>query len=115
MEILMLNTQSALEMLSGENDLYIMLLDAFIESCPKGLDEIIKLINAGKKEEARAYSHKIKGSASQIGAENLTFALQYLEDALKGKVKGDPEALWKNAEFVFQETISFVKEYRNKI
>jgi len=109
----MLNTASALEMLSGEKELYIMLLDAFIESCPDGLDQIDAFIDEDKLEEARAYSHKIKGSASQIGAEQLAFALQYLEDTLKGKVIGEPKALYLNAEFVFQKTLAYVKDFRN--
>lgn len=113
MEMNMLNTAAALEMLSGEKELYIMLLDAFIESCPDGLDQIDAFISEDKFEEARAYSHKIKGSASQIGAEQLTFALQYLEDTLKGKTIGDVKSLAKNAEYVFQKTLTYVKEFRN--
>ncbi len=110
-----LNTEAALEMLSGEKDLYKMLIDAFISDSPNNLDSIDNLIDEGKNEEARAYSHKIKGSASQIGAEQLTFALQYLEDSLKGNMTADVKALSKNASFVYSKTISFIKEYRNKL
>ena len=110
-----LNTSSALDMLSGEIDLYKMLIDAFISDSPSNLDTIDQLIAQGKNEEARAYSHKIKGSASQIGAEQLTFALQYLEDGLKGVMVAEVSALSRNASYVYNRTISYIKEYRQKL
>ncbi|MCQ2573614.1 MAG: Hpt domain-containing protein [Treponema sp.] len=110
-----LNTSAALNMLSGETDLYKMLIDAFISESPSNLDTIDQLIGEGKNEEARAYSHKIKGSASQIGAEQLTFALQYLEDGLKGSMMADVSALSHNASYVYKRTISYIKEYRQSL
>lgn len=110
-----LNTTAALEMLSGEKELYKMLIDAFISDSPNNLDAIDSLIVDGKFEEARAYSHKIKGSASQIGAEQLAFALQYLEDGLKGNMTADVSALAKNANFVYNKTISFIKDFRQSL
>ncbi len=112
MEKEILNTTSALDMLDGETELYKMLLDAFIKDCPSSLDSIAELISQDKKEEARQASHKIKGAASQIGAEQLTFALQYLEDALKGRMTGHIEALQKNADFVFGKTITYITDFR---
>lgn len=110
-----LNTTSALDMLSGETELYKMLIDAFLNDSPSNLDAIDDLIKNGKNEEARAYSHKIKGSASQIGAEQLAFALQYLEDGLKGNMTADVSALSKNAGYVYSKTIAFVNDYRKKL
>lgn len=115
MEKQLLNTDAALEMLSGEKELYKMLLDAFIKDCPTSLETIATYIAQNRFEDARVYSHKIKGAASQIGAEQLTFALQYLEDALKGRMTGDVEALGKNADFVFSKTITYISEYRNSL
>ncbi|MCF0243091.1 MAG: Hpt domain-containing protein [Treponema sp.] len=115
MEKMILNTDAALEMLSGESELYKMLLDAFCNDCPKNLDAIFSYIREGKNEEARSYSHKIKGSASQIGAEQLTFALQYLEDCLKGNILGNPDALAQNADFVYRKTMSYITEFRTGI
>jgi len=110
-----LNTASALDMLSGELDLYKMLIDAFLAESPSNLEIIDSLIAEGKKEEARSFSHKIKGSASQIGAEQLAFALQYLEDGLKGNMTADVAALSKNAGFVYVKTISYIKDYRKTL
>lgn len=115
MEKQLLNTDAALEMLSGETELYKMLIDAFSNESPAGFDSIKKFISQNKYEDARITSHKIKGSASQLGAENLTFALQYLEDALAGRKLGDVEALCKNADFIFSKTIAFIKEYRSTL
>lgn len=110
-----LNTAAALEMLSGEKELYKMLIDAFIADSPNNLDTIDVLIEEKKFEEARAYSHKIKGSASQIGAEQLAFALQYLEDGLKGNMTADVSALSRNANFVYNKTISYIREFRQSL
>lgn len=115
MEKEILNTTAALEMLSGETELYKMLIDAFINESPSSLDNIEVLIQQKKYEEARACSHKIKGSASQIGAEQLTFALQYLEDTLKGNLTADAEALIKNAGYVYKQTIAYITDYRKKV
>ncbi|MCQ2598401.1 MAG: Hpt domain-containing protein [Treponema sp.] len=115
MEKEILNTVAALEMLSGEKELYKMLIDAFISESPNNLDTIDVLIGEKKYEEARAYSHKIKGSASQIGAEQLAFALQYLEDGLKGNMTADVSALSKNANFVYNKTITFIKDFRQTL
>lgn len=115
MEKQILNTEAALEMLSGETELYKMLIDAFINDSPSNLDNINNLITQGKYEEARACSHKIKGSASQIGAEQLTFALQYLEDTLKGNMTADASALAQNAGFVYAKTLSFITDYRKRV
>lgn len=115
MEKQILNTTAALEMLSGETELYKMLIDAFINNSPSNLNNIDLLISQEKYEEARACSHKIKGSASQLGAEQLTFSLQYLEDTLKGNITGLPEALAKNANFVYEKTITYIKEYRSTL
>jgi len=110
-----LNTESALNMLSGETELYKMLMDAFLADSPSNLDTIDDFIKDGKFEEARAYSHKIKGSASQIGAEQLAFALQYLEDSLKGNMTADVAALAKNAGYVYAKTMHFITDYRQKL
>ena len=115
MEKQLLNTDAALEMLSGENDLYKMLIDAFLAESPENLEMIEQLVSEERFEDARAVSHKIKGTASQLGAEHLTFALQYLEDTLKGRMTGDPILLCKNANLVFVETIKFIKDYRSTL
>lgn len=105
MEIL--NIAKALDMLDGEKELLIELLNAFVdtkESEPFSLTKLISLEEANK-EEAAKYVHFFKGAARQIGAEVLASSGQELEDVLRGKKTGDLESM--NAKFQKDYKIAF--------
>ncbi len=72
-----------LEMLGGNQIRLKELLLQFADAFTDAAEETARLIREGKREEAAAYLHQIKGAAGNLGATTLRQATVTLEDQLK--------------------------------
>lgn len=108
-----LNTVSALDMVSGDTELYEMLIDSFLT---ENADDEVRFTPITEKGESFvSFVHKTKGSAGQIGCEALYDAALALENVLRGKKEGDKEALTREFFKIYGETLSALKQYRKRI
>ncbi|MBQ9494522.1 MAG: Hpt domain-containing protein [Treponema sp.] len=111
----LLNTASALDMLSGDTSLYKLLADSFLYENHFERHTFNALITARKLTEAASYVHRTKGAAGQIGAELLHEAGQQLEDALRGRSDGDIAELAAHFANIYDKTISALTEQHTRI
>ena len=110
-----LNTESALEMLDGEVELYCDLLTAYHDEEKFSAAEIYKLIDAGKQMEAGSLIHRLKGASATIGAESLQEVCQQAERILRGKEEGDAMPLIPIIEERFQLLIPEIEKALQKL
>ncbi len=88
-----LDLSSALDLLGGEKDLLIELLQAFVSSERLDGAKLERLEALPDRNEAAKYVHFYKGAARQLAAQKLAASGQALEDVLRGKKAGDIAAL----------------------
>ena len=90
----LINLQEALERLDNDMDLYMILVDAFLQDTVFQADRMRELEKdfrnspSGECLEAAQYIHRVKGAARQLGANHLAAEAQKLEDIFRGKEKG---------------------------
>ena len=114
----LLNIESALEMVGGDNDLLKELLDGYLNDRIFNADELEKLIlikdENGNSTEAAKYIHYFKGAAKQLGAEILGESGQALEDVLRGKKEGNLSELIKSFSDDYVRSIEEMKKICQK-
>lgn len=74
-----LNHMAALRLLDGDEEVYEMMLDAFIKFYEKQSTTIKTTWSTKSLVEMQRACHSLKGAAAQIGAENLAAKAQLLE------------------------------------
>ena len=82
-EIPGIDEKKGLRLFDGDIELYLFLLNAFVSSAP----EVINAMRNVSEETIKNYyvaSHRLKGNAAQIGAENLSSKAAELESLAKG-------------------------------
>ncbi len=94
----------ALEMLGGEEDLLIELLNSFLNDKKFDLENLKKLEKTNP-QEAAGYVHYFKGAARQLCMKRLALTGQTLEDILRCKADGDINEL--NALFFLEYNKAF--------
>lgn len=105
-----LNLKSALEMLGGEKELLVELLQTFVNDKHYDEKKLIELEKNSDTIEAAKYVHYFKGAGRQIGAEKLGESGQALEDVLRLKTTGNIESLTKAFSADYELTVKAVNE-----
>lgn len=78
-----LNVEKGLGNVADEMDIYIMLLESFIEITPETLDNLSEHLRTGNYSEYTTEVHGLKSSLANIGAEELSEMARRLEFAAK--------------------------------
>ncbi len=58
----------ALARLDGDEELYKMVIETYVEDIPLQIDNLRKAAETGNAEEVRRLAHSIKGASANIGA-----------------------------------------------
>ena len=124
----LINLQEALERLDNDMDLYMILVDAFLQDTVFQADRMRELEKhfrnspSGEWLEAAQYIHRVKGAARQLGANHLATEAQKLEDIFRRKEKGhlhdgvdgvDTTALVEEVLELYVKTIEELKRLSN--
>ena len=124
----LINLQEALERLDNDMDLYMILVDAFLQDTVFQADRMRELEKdfrnspSGECLEAAQYIHRVKGAARQLGANHLATEAQKLEDIFRRKEKGhlhdgvdgvDTTALVEEVLELYVKTIDELKRLSN--
>lgn len=104
-----LSTEVGLDFVDGDRELYISLLETYIEDNQFDKKKLLDLVNAVKWEEAQARVHRLKGASAQIGAQRLANTTLLLERVLTGKEEGDAQELVRQTAAQFEETLSAIR------
>jgi len=68
--------------LAGDPDLGAIVA-VFVEEMPERVDNVIRFLNRGDREQLRRAAHQLKGAAGSYGFDPITSAAARLEDAIR--------------------------------
>jgi len=80
-----LNRNSALELLGGDEQLLLELSETFLEQSPQLISSVREALQGGRADEISRLAHKIKGSVSVFSASKAVSAALRLEQIGKSK------------------------------
>jgi HPt (histidine-containing phosphotransfer) domain-containing protein len=84
------DAEGMLERLGGDRELAVMVLNTFLDDCPKRIRDFRAQIDSGDLKSAERSVHSVKGASANISAEGLRECAAGLETAVKS---GDTGAL----------------------
>jgi signal transduction histidine kinase/CheY-like chemotaxis protein len=85
-----IDTREGLEIVGGDRDLYLSLLQLFMTSQASGVARVRSALAAGDRDAARVQAHSLRGAAANVGARDVQVAAAMLESALAATA-GDDE------------------------
>lgn len=80
-----INIDEGLDRVGNDNEIYQQILEVFYNNESDCLDKLLTFIDINDREQSLHLLHSIKGSAGNIGANDLSTAAQRLEQALKNQ------------------------------
>ena len=80
--------ETLLEVIGGERELLVELIDSFLETAPPLLARLNQGVAQGNAAEVRTAAHTIKSSSKDFGATRLAELCQELEDMGKAGTLG---------------------------
>ncbi len=107
-----LNVTSAMEMVDNDDELYLSLLDSFVNGIEYDINHLRELEKQADLIPAAKYVHLLKGASLQIGAERLGEVAMKLENTLRGKEKGDIASLTDSFITAYNATLNAISEYQ---
>ncbi|GIF20476.1 HPt (histidine-containing phosphotransfer) domain-containing protein [Actinoplanes tereljensis] len=75
----------------GERALMARLVRSFVGKTPAGVELLGELLRGGDPEAVRDHAHSMKGSAANIGADQLAAIFREVEDAARDGAVPDPD------------------------
>jgi len=75
-----IDIEQALENLAGDRELLMEVLDTFIETIPKILDDLHNAVSNGDASRLAAAAHSLKGAAANVCAEPIRRTARRLEE-----------------------------------
>jgi signal transduction histidine kinase/CheY-like chemotaxis protein len=96
------NSKAGLKHMGGRRDLYLNILERFLQSQADALHQAEAQLRDGRPGDAVRTIHTLKGLASTIGAESLADAAQTLESLLAGLDR------WDEADAAYQSAYQHV-------
>ncbi|MEU4237437.1 Hpt domain-containing protein [Actinoplanes sp. NPDC026619] len=75
----------------GERALMARLARSFVAKTPGGVDRLAELLRGGDHRAVQDQAHSLKGSAANIGADQLAAIFREVEDSARDGVVPDPD------------------------
>ncbi|GAA2628216.1 Hpt domain-containing protein [Paractinoplanes durhamensis] len=75
----------------GERALMARLIRSFVGKTPAGVDLLGELLRGGDPKAVRDHAHSLKGSAANIGADQLAGIFREVEDSAREGIVLDPD------------------------
>lgn len=110
-----INVNAALERFDNDTEIYIDLIETFLEINPLDFDAIKKELQAGQVTEAMHRIHQLKGASLTLGAEALSHSAALLETLLRNKTEGDPYALLGKIKTDYLDSVRELGEIRDDL
>ncbi len=87
-----INVGRGLALLRGNSDKYLSLLARFVESHTQDVTRLPGCIASGDFQTARRLTHKVRGTAANLGVESVSIAAGQLESLLRENAAAQPGA-----------------------
>jgi PAS domain S-box-containing protein len=97
-----------IEEVCGDEDVIKDIVEIFLEDGPLCIESIAGAIKAKKPADIQLYAHKLKGSASHVGATRLSQTAYHLERAARKKDMAAAASLFEDVQAEFEKVESFL-------
>ena len=91
-----IDMEAALKRIEGDQELFEIIIDAFLKEWPSDMESLSQHISSGNYEELERIAHRTKGAVSAIGAETVKELLADLENMGKKKNMDSAEDVFGN-------------------
>lgn len=115
MEKQTLNVENGLEMMGGDTELYVELMEEFIKTGSFNIEEVTELAKANNYEAAASIVHRIKGSSATIGGERLQEICAQTEAIFRHRAEGNPLPLLPEIDKRYKEFVEELKKAIEKL
>lgn len=86
----LIDTTGALERFDNDREIYLSLVETFLELPPPDFDGMKANLEAGHTADTIHAVHQLKGAALTLGADTLAHSAAALEALLRGNTGADP-------------------------
>jgi two-component system, sensor histidine kinase and response regulator len=107
-----LNRQEVLDRLGGDENLFIEVINLFLEDCPKRLSEIKAAVDARDAELIRTTAHALKGAAGNLSEGGLFEAAATLERIGAERRLDAAEAGWRRLSVEASNVIDALQRFQ---
>lgn len=114
-ELTPINVDELLTRCMGQLDFAQEILDDFMESCQRGIDNLRSLDNPSANvteiERLRAEAHRLKGTSATVAANQLADLFEELESDIKSGNTMDAANRFPSVETEFRNVRRFIKSH----
>jgi len=101
-----IETRKALERFDNEREIYLELVDTFLDLKPVDFSAIRKELDAGHADEVIHRIHQLKGAVLTLGAEKLAGSAALLENGLRNGTEKAPLEILGRIEAEYNEAVA---------
>lgn len=98
-----INLEAALERFDNETDIYVELIESFMEGGDADIANMESALAAGDMKKALYHTHKMKGGALTLGADALGATAEKLEIMLRGEESPEVRSLARDIRPMFEQ------------
>jgi HPt (histidine-containing phosphotransfer) domain-containing protein len=106
---------SIIDLMDGEPDLIIDLVDTLVETTPELLSELKAGVQSQDATQIREAAHALKSSHAQLGALNFSELCRQMEDRGKRKDLEDTPALLNMVQTEFTKVLQALDSWKQEI
>ena len=107
---IIVNREAALERLGGDEELFLEVLDAFVQNFPLQIDELHAGIREDDRKLIQRIAHSIKSASASIGGGEISKVANVLESAALDQKLKFLQGQLEELESEFQRFTKFVHE-----
>lgn len=104
-----LNKQAALELCDDDEELFLEIVQAYLEDAIEHSRQLLFALEAGDAHEVEERAHALKGASSNICAGPVREAVRLLEQAGRNKDLSQAPQLYRNFKKEFQRLVEYLK------
>jgi len=104
-----LNKQAALELCDDDEELFLEIVEAYLEDSIEHSRQLLFALEAGDAHEVEERAHALKGASANICAGPVCEAVLHLERAGRNKDLSQAPQLYKVFKKEFQQLVEYLK------
>lgn len=110
-----IDSETALERLDNDTEIYLDLIETFLDLGHPDFEEMKKGLRDGNKEHIAQQIHQLKGAALTLGADQLAHSSALLESMLRNGTEGDTLGTLEEIKKCYVESIRELAHIRDTI
>lgn len=110
-----INVTEALARFDNDREIYLELIDTYLETGVPDFAEMAKALSAGNGDEVGKSIHRLKGGALTVGADDLAAAAGKFESALRSGSKENLATILGEIERLSNEALISLESIREEL